>query len=438
MIATRIPRILETLWHLVNVLDLIDRHALIGVVQHLIVEMPIGVALAFEHFLDTIIAPARPVVRGKHDLRLLTIEEQRPGNELGPGQRIAHLRATQCVDVVDRAGHVFGHPQCLLIGQVGVHLRWRFGARRILEDHAHTIDVEFLNRIFDHARWRQQAQVSRRNVLHQPLTRVPERARRQQHAILEEQAPVHRVAGVDVLRDGLLHEADWRNDLDLAGCQSLRIDDTTHAAEVVCVRVRVDHCGDGQFLDLLVDQLEARSRRLERRCRIENDPALFAADKGDVGKVQSAHLIYAVNHFVKPGNLVQVSLAFGRGVHGVELTVFRQELIALYIPGNVSGIRLDDHRLERGNETLARLVEVPRVVERHSFARFTDDLQRVLGRRLTLRVEVLIRIRVDDTAGTTGGQGYAGQWRQYAKGKTQLEKVHGQTPLFWLRVLCLE
>ena len=56
------PLVLQARRHLVNVLDLVDGDALVGQMQHLVVEMPIGVALVAQHLLDPVFAPVRPMV----------------------------------------------------------------------------------------------------------------------------------------------------------------------------------------------------------------------------------------------------------------------------------------------------------------------------------------------------------------------------------------
>ena len=133
------------LWRqLIDVVDLVDRHALVGEVQHLVVEVGVGVALRAHDFLDARVAPARPAVRGEHHFGLAAEPVQRRVDLLRPLQRIAHQRAAQRVDVVDRAGDVLGRPERLELRELGVHLRRRFGAGRVLEHHLHAVDGQFL------------------------------------------------------------------------------------------------------------------------------------------------------------------------------------------------------------------------------------------------------------------------------------------------------
>ena len=95
--------------------------------------------------------------------------------------------------------------------------------------------LEFFYPVFNHYGGRQDTHVACRHILREALTRMAVWAGRQQHAVLVEEAPVHGVAGEDVLRDRVQHEVPRDDDLGLAGGQALRIDHAAHAAEVVGV-----------------------------------------------------------------------------------------------------------------------------------------------------------------------------------------------------------
>ena len=87
-------------------------------------------------------------------------------------QRIAHRRAAQRVDVVQRRDDVLGHPQRLHVGDVGVHLPRRFGVRRVLEDHPHAVDLELLDVLLDVAGWRDQTGRAGRDGLAEALADI--------------------------------------------------------------------------------------------------------------------------------------------------------------------------------------------------------------------------------------------------------------------------
>lgn len=72
MVATRGPLALQTGRSLVDILNFVDSDTLVGIVQYLIIHVGIEIPLCPQHFLDTLIAPAWPAMRGKHDLHIIT------------------------------------------------------------------------------------------------------------------------------------------------------------------------------------------------------------------------------------------------------------------------------------------------------------------------------------------------------------------------------
>ena len=135
MIAPAEPLILQTFRNLIDVVDLVDGHALVGEMQNLVVHVRVEVALAAENFLNALVAPARPMMRGEHHLGLQAEAVERLADVFRPVQRIAHRSTPQRVDIVQRRDDVLGHPKRLHVGNVGVHFPGRFGVRRVLENH---------------------------------------------------------------------------------------------------------------------------------------------------------------------------------------------------------------------------------------------------------------------------------------------------------------
>ena len=76
-----------------------------------------------------------------------------------------------------------------------------------MEHHVHAVDGDLLDVLVDHAGGRDQARGARRTRLADGLVHVAERVAGEQHAVLEEEPPVHGVAGEDVLGDGVVQEA---------------------------------------------------------------------------------------------------------------------------------------------------------------------------------------------------------------------------------------
>ena len=57
MVAAAVPLFLQALRNLVDVVDFVDRHALVGEVQNLVVHMGVQIALAAQNFLDAFDSP---------------------------------------------------------------------------------------------------------------------------------------------------------------------------------------------------------------------------------------------------------------------------------------------------------------------------------------------------------------------------------------------
>jgi hypothetical protein len=97
-------------------------------------------------------------------------------------------------------------------------------------------------------------------------------------------------------------------------------------------------------------------------------PAGLAADEGDVGQVEAAHLIDAGDYLVESVIVVQFRLTQQRRVNAVEFILFVQELKTLHVPGDVSGVRHDLEIVHRSNESSLLLLEIPLVGERQAAA----------------------------------------------------------------------
>ena len=389
MVAACRPLALQAARQLIHIVYLVDRHTLVGEPQDRVVEVGVGVALRPHHLADAIVAPAGPAVGGEHHRGLVTIAIQCRVDVLRPNQRIAHERAPQRVDVVDGAGDVLRRTERLELREPDVHLGRRFRAGRVLELHPDAVDGEFLEILADDPRRRDQAHAASRNVLADRLVHVAVGAARQQDAVLEEQAPVHGIAGVDVLRHRVLQESHGRDDRYPAASDIGLVDHTACTAEMITVRMRVDHRDDRPLAELLVDERKGSSGRLLRRQRVDDDPARIAFDDAEVGDVEAADLVEPARHdLVEAVGHVQHRLALQRRMDAVELPVLQQEIVARHIPGDVTAVGLDLPVRRRRDEAALRLLEITRVLERQRGADAVVQFDRVFRRRLALRIEV--------------------------------------------------
>src|SRR5208283_1463956 len=217
-----------------------------------------------------------------------------------PVQRITDWRAAQRVNIVQRRDDVLGHPECLHFRYVRVHLPWRFGIRRVLEDHLDAINLKLLDGCLDVAARRDQARGAGRDGLAEALTNITVWTGRQQQSVLVEQPPIHRVAGVNVLGDRVLHEIDGSNDGNLSRPHICFVDDAANPTPMVDMSVGIDYGRDRKALaNVLLEQLPRRARRLRGHQGVKDDPAGLAPDEGDVGEVKPADLIDARDHLVE-------------------------------------------------------------------------------------------------------------------------------------------
>ncbi len=77
-------------------------------------------------------------------------------------------------------------------------------------------------------------------------------------------------------------------------------------------------------------------------------------------------------------------------MNAIEVTTLPQELVAFDVPHYVTGLCHDSHRVQRSNKAFLRLFEVALIRERHRLAGFPDDFERMLRRRLSFWMEMLI------------------------------------------------
>ena len=171
--------------------------------------------------------------------------------------------------------------------------------------------------------------------------------------------------GVDVLLHGVLGEALGRDDRDLAGVDVGLRRHAEHAAEMVDVAVGVDDRDDRAVPAVGAIQRQCRRRGLGGDQRVDDDDPGVALDEADVGQVEAADLIDALDHLVEALLGAQLALPPQAGVHrGRRIAV--QERVDVVVPHHSSVGRLDDAGFERADESAVGVVEVGGVVERQA------------------------------------------------------------------------
>ncbi|MCY1423174.1 hypothetical protein D9M71_388810 [compost metagenome] len=238
--------------------DLLAVHALVEHAYRLVVDVLVDGALLPQVVVDLRLAPQRPVVALELHLGLVAEQVDGFAEVLRPLQRIAHLGPAQGVEVVHVVGGVLGHPHGLGVREIGVHFHRCLGARGHLEHHLHPVQGQFLAGFLDLVGGLDQGGAAGGHGNPHPGVDAALRVARQQGAEHVYRTAGHGIAGDHVLADGEFGEILGRDDAHLAGLDVSLVDYAAHAAEVVDVRVAVDH-GHHRFLaQVLAHQLIGR------------------------------------------------------------------------------------------------------------------------------------------------------------------------------------
>jgi len=336
--------------------------------KHTVVEICVGVPLSSQDLLDPVVAPSRPVVGGKHDFCLLTKEVQSLPDLLRPQQGVPNQGSPQRVDVVDRGGDILRRPEGLEIGEVGVHLGWGFGTGCAVKDHADTIDDVFFDVVgYDESR-SDETHRPGGHVLADCLVDMTVWVSGSKDSVLKERTAVHRVAGIDILSNCMLHEAIGDDDGDPPRTHVGLVYHASHATEVVGMGVGMNNRGDGSLPQLGVDEHQGSAGGLDSSGCVENDPTGLAPNECHVGEVESPHLPDPGHHLIEAVIHIEDRLTLQRGVNAVEVLAVHQEVVPPHVPGDVAGIRHDLGVIRLGYESSVLFLEVPFVIKGQSFA----------------------------------------------------------------------
>ena len=287
----------------------------------------------------------------------------RLGDVPRPGPRVSDLGAAQGQQVVQVVGDVLGQAERPPVREVEVHLGRRLGPGRDLEDDPHPVERLFLPGVGDVERRRQQPDRAGRSAGAEPDPHLPGGAHRQRRAGVVQAPAQHRHPGVDVLGDRVLEESVRGDDR----YRGARVHHPEHAAEVVDVRMGVDHGGDRPVAPVLPVQRQPGRGDLGRHRRVDDDHAGLALDHGHVGKLDPAQLVDALGDREQPLDRGQLALPPQARVHRVRA-----------VPGGGAGERvgvvhhpavggLDHPRLKPGDQPAVRVLEVGSVskIRRH-------------------------------------------------------------------------
>ena len=294
------------------------------------------------------------MVRGERDLGVVAEQLDRLGDVPRPGPRVTDLGAAQGEQVMQVVGDVLGQAERPLVGEVEVHLRRRLGARRDLEDDPHPVERLLLTGPGDVEGGRDQPGRAHRGAGAEPDPDHAGRADRQVHAGVVRAAAEHRAAGVDVLGDRVVEETLRGDDRH----RRAGVHHAEHAAEVVDVRMGVDHRGDRPVATVLAVERQAGRGDLGRDRRVDDDHPGLALDQRHVRQLDPAQLVDARGDLEQALDRGQLALPPQARVHRVRA-----------VPGGGAGegvgvvhhpaVGCRNHaRLQPGDQPAVRVLEV--------------------------------------------------------------------------------
>jgi hypothetical protein len=178
-------------------------------------------------------------------------------------------------------------------------------------------------------------------------------------------ASCHRVAGDDVLADGVLVEGPdgaWRDDRDLARSDLVGVDDALHAAVVVDVGVGVDDGGDRLVTHVLAEQGQPLGGGLDAAGAVDDDQPVLSVDDGQAGDVVVPDLVEAGHDLEEPAAGDELGLPPQAGLdRGRRLRIFSDELLPGRVEDHVA-VGTREWPRQRGDEPATGVLEIGAVL----------------------------------------------------------------------------
>src|SRR5262249_10503114 len=141
--------------------------------QRLVMQIFIHVPLLGEKVLNTLIAPHRPVMLSKNDIKLIPKQFDCQIDRLPPGGSIAYFGTAQRIEVVQVVRHILSRAQSMELGEVEEHFRWCLG---FVGHHKHDFDAingTSLARLLENIGGRDQSSSAKRVRFSQSAIHLP-------------------------------------------------------------------------------------------------------------------------------------------------------------------------------------------------------------------------------------------------------------------------
>jgi len=175
-----------------------------------------------------------------------------------------------------------------------------------------------------------------------------------------------------------------RDHLNLGSLDVRFVNHSTYAAEMINVRVCVNHRGNRFARAILEVQLKARSGGFNRQQRVEHDQPVVALNNGHVGQIQATNLINAFSDLEQTSNGIELAYTPQARVDGTRCAGLVEECVLAWIPDGLAICIADDTFIALDQTTLCH-VEIATVGKGQSLQPLLivlqGDRRRILGRR---------------------------------------------------------
>ena len=348
IILAGVPDFVQCLRQRNHVGDFVAGVALVDIGQGLVVDVFVYSRRVHHIIVDLLVSPVGPVVGLEGDFHILAVAGEGLGEVACPGCAVPHLCAPEGIEIVEGAGAVFCQPQCLELGQPGVHFGGCFRTRGELEFQLHAVNDNGFAGLADFIAGGQERDGTGGLTHADALGQLPGNAGGQQNAVLVIAAAAHALAGIDVFLHGMLGKAHRGNHGNLAAVQLLLdgqgfirlvlcVHYTGNAAEMVRMGMGDDDRLHREGAQILFNQLHGCLAALHTHQGVEDNPAGVALDHGEVRHIIAPHLVNARDYFKQTIGMVVFGILPQAGIDAIRRRfIVVQKGVGSLAPQNLS------------------------------------------------------------------------------------------------------